>query len=734
MVGEMLSHYRVVREIGGGGMGVVFEAEDVDLGRRVALKFLPAALLHDTIALQRFQREARAASTLNHPHICTIYAIEQHEGRHFIAMELLEGAPLTRQIAAGAADVELLLSLSIQLADGLEAAHAKGIVHRDVKPANIFVNERGQAKILDFGLAKVEVAQAAAAGFETIGPGSSDLTNPGTSMGTVAYMSPEQARGQVTDARTDIFSFGAVLYQMATGILPFQGDTSAVVFDAILNREPIPATLLNPKLPSELQRIMSKALEKDRALRYQTAHDMKTDLLRLKRDLDSGNRPAAAHASGAAAAAPAAERSLAVLYFENLSASKDDEYFRDGMTEDVITELSKIRTLRVFPRPTVMAFRDKQVTARQVAQQLGASFVLAGSLRRAGTRIRITAQLVDTQTEFPLWSERFDRELQDVLEVQDEIARKIAEALRITLSPQEKKAIEAKPTANAQAYDFFLRGRNYARRVTRPDLELAMQMYERATELDPGFASAYAGLAYVFGLYQEWHARGDQQWLEKAKQACERAVALAPDTPEVLTARARVAYTEKKPQEAIAFALRAVQQKPDTDGAYWCLGQAYFIQGQFAPAAEIARKATESAGDDYNVYIPYSNSLRAVGRSEEAAELRDVQCKVMKRHLEIVPEDVRARILLASGLAELNQESEAVAELKTAVALRPNDSNILYNAACTYALLKRKQDALVVLKRAKDAGYINMEWALRDPDLACLTDEAEFKAIVGVAN
>jgi serine/threonine protein kinase/Flp pilus assembly protein TadD len=730
MVGKTVGHYRVTRQIGGGGMGVVFEAEDLDLGRNVALKFLPAALLHDSVALQRFQREARAASTLNHPNICTIYAIEQYEGQHFIAMELLEGQPLSQRIAKGNFDGEQLLTIAIQVADALSAAHAKGIVHRDVKPANIFINERGQPKILDFGLAKLEVALAAANAVDTIGDVHNDLTNPGTAMGTVAYMSPEQARGQGTDARTDIFSFGAVLYQMGTGIVPFQGDTSAVVFDAILNREPMPATLLNPKLPSELQRIIGKALEKDRALRYQSAQDMKTDLIRLKRDLDSGNRPAAAHPSGGTAAAAAAEKSLAVLYFENLSGAKEDEYFRDGMTEDVITELSKIRTLRVYPRPTVMAFRDKSVTARQVAQQLGASFVLDGSLRRSGNRIRITAQLVDTQTEFPLWSERFDRELQDVFEVQDEIARKIAEALRITLSPQEQRAIEAKPTSNAQAYDFFLRGRSYARRVTRPDLELAIQMYERATEMDATFASAYAGLAYVYGLYHEWHARGDQQWLEKAKQACDKAVALSPDMPEVLTARARVAYTENEPAEAIRFAQLAIRQKPDTDGAYWCLGQAYFVTKQFEAAGSMAAQAAEFAGDDYNCYIPYVNSLTRLGRTDEASALREQQAKVMKRHLEIVPEDVRARILLSSIYALLNDEANAVAELKTAVALRPNDSNILYNAACTYALLKRKQDAIVLLKRSKEAGFLNMQWAANDPDLACLADEPQFRSIV----
>ena len=454
MVGTRISHYDVIRPLGSGGMGVVYEAEDTRLGRRVALKFLLPALGHDRRALERFQREARAASALNHPNICTVYAIEQHDapcspplcpGEHFIVMELLEGQTLAQMIDRHHRfDLTHLLDIAMQIADALESAHGKGIVHRDIKPAHIFLSPRGQVKILDFGIAQIEGARGIAdpwgAEAETT---AAQLTVAGTAIGTVAYMSPEQARGWLTDSRTDLFSLGTVLYQTATGALPFQGETSAMVFDAIFNRDPAPVMHANPELPAEFERILNKALEKDRNLRYQAATDLKTDLARLRRDTDS-SRKSTAEATGPN---PSADRSIAVLYFENLSGVKEDEYFRDGITEDIITELSKIKGLNIFSRATVLAYRDKPVTPAKISQQLGASCVLTGSLRRAGKRLRINAQLVDTRTDFPLWSERYDREMQDAFEVQDEIARKIAEALRAALAPQDHVTHAATPTA-----------------------------------------------------------------------------------------------------------------------------------------------------------------------------------------------------------------------------------------------------------------------------------------------
>src|SRR5882724_10223463 len=481
MLGRTISHYHITSHLGEGGMGVVYEAEDTNLGRHVALKFLTPAMAGDESLLQRFQREARAASALNHPNICTIHGIEQHESEHFIVMELLDGESLADRIRRGPLDIDSILTLGVQLADALESAHSKGIVHRDLKPANIFVTSRGQAKILDFGVAKIDRRNDTDPNSMVATVRKDQLTSAGATIGTVAYMSPEQARGEITDARTDLFSIGTVLYQMATGILPFQGETSAVVFDAILNRDPTPVTLLNQSLPPELNRIIGQALEKDRDLRYQIATDLKTALKRLKRDLDSGKH--AADSGMRRAASTLQDHSIAVLYFENLSGMKEDEYLRDGITEDITTELSKIKGLKTFSRAMVLAYRDKSVTAGQVGKELGASYVLVGSLRRAGARLRINAQLVDAATDFPLWSERYDREMKDVFEVQDEIAQKIAAALRITLSPQEQQALSAKPTEDLQAYDLYLRGRNYARRVARQDLQFALQMYENAVAL-----------------------------------------------------------------------------------------------------------------------------------------------------------------------------------------------------------------------------------------------------------
>jgi serine/threonine protein kinase/Flp pilus assembly protein TadD len=710
----LAGRYAVEREIGQGGMATVYLAQDLKHHRPVAVKLLhPHIAVH--LGTDRFLREIQIAARLSHPHILTLIDSGEADGLLYYIMPFVQGESLRDRMIRSKLPLDEALQIARHVASALGYAHNQGVVHRDIKPENVMLYE-GEAMVTDFGIAKAVSAA-----------GSENLTQTGSTVGTPAYMSPEQASGEADlDGRSDLYSLGCMVYEMLAGVPPFTGSNAQSIIMKRFSEKPAPIRTVSPDVPETVERALARAMERQPEDRYATTLQFAQALMVPGiSTTPSGPRPVTASLP----AVPKVAKSVAVLPFADMSPEKDQDYFTEGMAEEIMSALTKIQALRVASRSSAFAFKGKNLDIREVGEKLGVSTVLEGSVRKAGNRLRITAQLVNVADGYHLWSDRYDRELADVFAVQDEIAGSIVKALRVVLSDNEKRAIEHARPENIQAYDYYLRGRQFVHQYRQKSLQFARRMFRRSIEVDPTFGRAYAGLADCSSMLYNWWD-SSEALLKEADAASQHALEVAPELAEAHASRGFALTVSKRFEEAEREFQTAVRLDPTLFEAYYFHARTCFVQGKLEAAALLFEKAAEVRPEDFQALGLFSQVLAGLGRSAEAEEARRRTVERVEKHIELNPDDARALYFGASSIGMLGQRDKAIEWLERALAVDPEDSGVLYNVGCAYAVLADPDKALDCLERAVFHGYGHKDWIKHDSDLDSLRELPRFQKMI----
>ncbi|MDO8550190.1 MAG: protein kinase, partial [Ignavibacteria bacterium] len=661
MVGNTISHYSITEKIGEGGMGVVYKAKDTKLDRSVAIKFLPSHLSGSEENKQRFFREARSAAALNHPNILGIYEINEENGSMFLVMEFVDGQTLKSHISTltSGTGVPVLQAIDWieQIAQGLKAAHDMNIIHRDIKTENVMITKEGRLKIMDFGLAKLK--------------SDAGITKTKTSIGTLSYMSPEQAQAIPADHRCDIWSLGVLFYEVLTGELPFKAEHEASLLYLIINEEPPVPTLLNKKIPHQIDSIVKKMMEKDRDKRYQNINDLLKALEDVKKEIQS------------ASTAPKT-KAIVVLPFDNISPDSESDYFADGLTEELIANLSRLKDIRVVPRTTSMRYKGTNKDIKTIGRELGTRYILAGSVRKFQENLRITVELIDVESDAQLWAETYKGKLADIFDIQENVSKQIVDMLMVKLTPTEKVVLTKRSTVNAEAFDYYLRARDLLYQRSKKSMLMATQLFQKAIDLDPRYAEAYAGLGESYSsLYLD--AERNVAWLDKAIESSLKALMYDPTLSEAYAALGLSYFNKQLYDDAVTASQKAIELDPNNFLGYWILGRIYHNRDRDKEAVNLFQKVVQLNPDFYSVYGDLQIVYSRLGEKEKYNEILQTALKVYERYLSQHPDDARGHMYFAVDLAQVGRKDEAKIQAVKALKLSPDDPLMLYNATCFYS-------------------------------------------------